>query len=299
MRPELTLAVPYYSGFALFEQTLRSLAPQPARVLIVDDSPGGLTAHEHAAIARAVDARVLRNDHNLGMAGSWNRCLDEAETDLVTIVHADDLLAPGYVARVIELAEQSGAPVVFTGARVIGADGAALFSLPDQVKRALVPRHRGQLVLQGDRGLASLLRGNYIFCPSLCFRRSRMGLRFDPRFRFALDMDLTVRLLLAGQRLVGVPKEPLYLYRRHADNATARLTAELTRFREESAFYGEVAARARARGFVRSARVATQKRILELNLGFCIARDLAAARFRDGAEKARLFMDLFVRQRVS
>jgi glycosyltransferase involved in cell wall biosynthesis len=296
---ELTLAVPYYSGFALFEQTLRSAAAQRAQVLIVDDSPNGFSELELVSIARIVDARVLRNATNLGMARTWNRCLDEAQTELVTIVHADDLLTPGYGARVVELARSSEAPAVFTGARVIGLDGEDVFSVPDQVKRMLVPRHQQTLVLQGDGGLAALLRGNFIFCPSLCFRRSRMTLRFDPRWRFMLDMHLTVRLLLAGERLVGVPREPLYLYRRHADNATARLTAELTRFREEHAFYEEVAAQARTQELHRAARVAGRQRILQLNLGFHIARDLAAFRLRDGAEKARLFGDLFVRHRVS
>jgi glycosyltransferase involved in cell wall biosynthesis len=299
VKAELTLALPYYSGFALFEQTLRSLPAQRARILIVDDSPRGFSAAERATISRTVDARVLRNATNLGMARSWNRCLDEAETELVTIVHADDMLAPGYAARVAELALSTGAPAVFTGARVIGGDGRAVFSLPDQVKRALVPRHDEWLTLQGDAGLAALMRGNFIFCPSLCYRRSRMTLRFDPRWRFTLDMDVTTRLLLAGEVLVGVPKEPLYLYRRHADNATNQLTAELTRFHEESAFYGEVATAARERGYAGAARVASRRHMLQLNLGFCIARDLAHLRLRDGAKKARLFGDLFVRRRVS
>ncbi len=298
MTAELTLAVPYYSGFALFVQTLRSLASQRARVLIVDDSPHGFSSEQRATIARTVDARVLRNAANLGMARTWNRCLDEADTDLVTIVHGDDLLVPGYAARVLELSE-SGGPAVFTGVRVIGSDGGQVFSVPDRVKRMITPRHDAELMISGDAGLASLLRGNYIYCPTLCFRRSRMTLRFDPRWRFMLDMDLTVRLLLSGSPILGVPKQPLYLYRRHADNATARLTAELTRFHEEAAFYREVAQLAARRGYAEAARVASRQRILQLNLGFCIARDLAALRLREGAKKARLFGTLFARNRVS
>jgi GT2 family glycosyltransferase len=295
---ELTLAVPYYSGFALFEQTLRSLSAQPqTRVLIVDDSPAGFSSAQLRTIARSVDARIVRNAANLGMARSWNRCLDEAETELVTIVHADDLLAPSYSAAVVALAMRSDAPAVFTGARVIGADGRAAFSVPDLVKRALIPRHAHELVLRGDDALASLLRGNYIFCPSLCYRRSRMKLRFDPRWRFTLDMDLTVRLLLAGETLVGIPKQPLYHYRRHDQNATARMTAELTRFREESDFYSLVAARAAAQGFPHAARIARKKRIIQLNLAFCIARDLAGLKLRASGTKARLFAEMFAAER--
>jgi GT2 family glycosyltransferase len=302
----LTLAVPYYSGFALFEQTLRSLAAQrgaDCRLLVVDDSPLGLGEAERRRVESAaggVPLRVLRNAENLGMARSWNRCLDDADTDLVTIVHADDLLAPDYAAEMVALAGRFAVPAVFSGARVIDAGGRDLLSVPDLVKRALIPRHQDTLALQGDWALASLLRGNYIFCPSLCYRRSRLGtVRFDPDYRFVLDMDLTVRLLLAGETLVGVPARALYHYRRHADNATERLTAELTRFQEESAFYRQVADRAEALGLRRAARTARGQRIIQLNLAFCIARDLAARKFRAGAEKLRLFRRLFARQRVS
>ncbi|HEY6878536.1 MAG TPA: hypothetical protein VI299_10985, partial [Polyangiales bacterium] len=86
---------------------------------------------------------------------------------------------------------------------------------------------------------------------------------------------------------------------RHDESATARLTVELTRFREEVAFYDAIGARALSLGFARAAQVARAKRIIQLNLAFCIARDLLGRRPRDGAQKLGLFRDLFGRQRVS
>jgi GT2 family glycosyltransferase len=300
--PELTLAIPYYSGFTLLERALRSTTAQsaPVRVLIVDDSPHGLDVRELEVIeALAPRARVLRNEQNLGMARSWNRCLDEADTDLVTIFHADDELTPDYAAAMIALAARAPeATAVFCGARVIGEDGEHALSLPDLYKRVLIPRHGELLTLRGDAALASLMRGNYIFCPSLCYRKSRLGTeRFDPGYRFVMDMDLTVRLLLAGAILVGIPRRPLYRYRRHAANATQQLTLDLTRFREESAFYLQVAERAAKLGHLRAARVAGARRVILLNLGFCLLRDLGSRDWPALGAKLTLLRQLFAPSR--
>jgi GT2 family glycosyltransferase len=297
----ITLAVPYYSGFALFRHTLRSLAAQtyPAcRVLVCDDSPAGLSEGERAEIASIVGIayplRIVRNEQNLGMARTWNRCLDEADTDLVTIVHNDDELADDYAFQMAALASQHpDATAVFCGASIIGEAGQGKFSFPDLYKQVLIPRHERVLELSGDRALHSLMRGNYIFCPTLCYRRSRLGsMRFDPRYRMVLDMDLTTRIVLAGQRLVGVPKQALYRYRRHDDNATQHLTKELTRFTEESAFYLDVAKRAELVGFVQAARTAARRSIVKLNLVFCIVRDLRTRQWQDGGRKLRLLAEM-------
>jgi len=297
----ITLSVPYYSGFSLFRHTLRSIAAQTypdCRVLVCDDSPTGLSSAELAEMAALVGVayplRVVRNEQNLGMARTWNRCLDEADTDLVAIVHNDDELTEDYAQAMVALAsEHPDATAVFSGASIIGAAGEAKFSFPDLYKQVLIPRHQRALELTGDVGLHSLMRGNYIFCPALCYRRSLLGtMRFDPRYRMVLDVDLTTRVLLAGQTLVGIPKRPLYRYRRHEDNATEHLTKELTRFNEESAFYLDVARRAAQAGYTRAARTATRRTVIKLNLMFCIARDLRAGEWADCRKKLRLLREL-------
>lgn len=296
----ITLAIPYYSDFVLLGDTLRSIAAQrhpEVRVLVCDDSPAGLAPAQHAeirALCGRFPVRIVRNPENLGMARTWNRCLDDADTDLVTVVHGDDELEDGYASTMVALASaHPEATALFCGARIIGPDRRAAFSFPDLYKRLLVPRHADTLRLQGDAALCSLMRGNYLFCPTVCYRRARLGsMRFDPRYRMVLDIDLTTRLLLAGHTLVGVPKRQLYRYRRHDENATRHLTKELTRFREESAFYLSIAERAAAIGYTRSARVARQRRIIKLNLLFCIARDLQAGAFHDGRRKLALLGEL-------
>ncbi|MET0340472.1 MAG: glycosyltransferase [Polyangiales bacterium] len=299
--PNLTLAIPYYSNLPLLLETLRSIGAQTGAAvtaLICDDSPDGLGDDARARLVAAcapVPLRIVKNPTTLGMARNWSRCLDEAETDLVTIVHGDDELEPDYARTMLALAARApDASALFCGARIIDTRGAPRFSFPDAYKDLLIPRHDDVLWLTGERALRSLMRGWYIFCPTLCYRRAKLGaLRFDPRFRMVLDVDFVTRLLLDGHTLAGLPRARMYRYRRHAENATQHLTKELTRFREESALHLDLAARAEALGWRRSARTARQRRIIQLNLLFCMARDLRGREWDDLKGKVGLFRELF------
>jgi hypothetical protein len=217
------------------------------------------------------------------MVPTWNRCLDEVEpaAELLTLLHADDRLLPDYVAALRELAARAPAAVaLFCAARTIGTDGRARFSLQDDVKRFLVPRAGADVALAGEAGLAALMRGNFVVCPTLAFRRARLGgARFDPRWRQVQDLELLARLLFAGEQLAGL-RAAHYDYRRHAANATARQTADRSRFEEEFALFDEVASIARARGWRALERIARQKTILRLHLAWRAL--LAGTRLRPG-----------------
>ena len=45
------------------------------------------------------------------------------------------------------------------------------------VKRFLVPSRHRHVSLVGEQALTGLLRGNFIMCPTLCYRRSVLGAR--------------------------------------------------------------------------------------------------------------------------
>lgn len=295
--PAVTLAVPYHSGRAYLEAAVESVRGQDDphwQLLVVDDS--GTPSDLAGWLAGLGDARVrfLGNPHNLGMVPCWNRCLDEARTDLVTLLHADDLLRPDYVRCVRTLAAaHPGAAALFTGAKVIGADGRARRSFQDDVKRFYVPRERGAdgaLVLHGERSLEAVMRGNFLMCPTLCWRLSVLrGRRFDPRWKQAQDLEFTARLLLAGEALAGTD-DAAYLYRRHDANATARQTESLLRFQEEFAVFDGVAAGARERGWTRVERVARAKRILRLHLTWRVMVETLRLRWGVAARTLRFLL---------
>lgn len=294
MSAALTIGIPFYQGHAYLRLAIESALRQERsdwQLLVCDDGPDPGTAE---LVAGYGDARLQyqRNARNLGMAANWNRCLDLAPTDLVTILHADDQLLPNYAGLMLAAAAQHpGAAMFFCRSRIIDAAGRPCFSLPDFVKRFMEPS-RGLMRLEGRAGLEALLHGDFIMCPTVCYRKSVL----DPR-RFALewkqvqDFELYTRLLLEGAHLVGLPAVA-YAYRRHPANATARQTRDLLRFREESALYDRLAVQAAARGWTRAVRLARGKRIIQLNLLYQALRDLCALRFDGVAEKVRLLTRL-------
>jgi hypothetical protein len=228
------------------------------------------------------------------MARNWNRCLELTETEFVTLLHADDELEPAYAATMTDAADHyPNAAALFCQATIVDENGQSVFSLPDFVKKFLIPSRRSAVVLRGSRGLTAVLRGNFITCPTVCYRlRVLRGQRFDPRWRFVLDLDLFARLLLAGDYLVGIP-ESLYRYRRHPGNATAAYTESLLRFSEESALYAELGSVAKERGWSATARTAQRRTIIRLHLAYRIARDLLAGRFSAAQSKLRFARSLF------
>lgn len=270
MAERLALAIPYYSGRAYLAEALASVRAQADpdwSLVVVDDSPAKEEAR--TLVAELGDARVryVANAGTLGMVPAWNRCLEEARGELVTLLHADDRLLPGYVGAMKALAAaHPRAVALFCPARTIDAAGRRRFSLQDDVKRFLVPRGGREVVLSGEPGLRALMRGDFIVCPSLCWRRARLGgRRFEARWRQVQDLEILTRLLLEGETLVGT-RTPQYLYRRHAANATAQQTESLLRFEEEYAIFDAIAAQARGRGWERAARTAEGKLVLRMHL---------------------------------
>jgi glycosyltransferase involved in cell wall biosynthesis len=290
----LTVAIPFFRGIAYLEEAVAGVVAQHRpdwELVVVDDAgPDGAAAQHLVASYGDRRMRYVRNPVNLGLAGNWNRCVALAGAPLVSLLHADDRLLPGYVAAVLDAHERHpGTFGVFTGATVVDADGSPTFSPVDRVKQVLRPGC-GEIVLEGEPGLTALLRGQFVMCPTLCYRTDALrAMPFDARWAQVLDLDLLARLLLAGEHLVGLP-QPLYAYRRHRGQQTAVQTADASRFREELALHAELEGAAAGRGWHRAAATARLAPTVRAHLGLRAAADLAAGR-RDAARaKAALLL---------
>jgi len=288
----LTLAVPFHSGLAYLREALASARAQtrPDWRLVVFDDRGEPPEAVAALVAGFREPRfsLRSNDTTLGMVGNWNRALDEAETDLVTLLHADDRLLPGYVETMLALAHaRPGSAAMACHAAIIDAAGRASWSVADAYKRWLVPSG-DPWVLRGEPGLRALLRGDFVMCPTVCWRRSLLGSRrFESGWRQVQDLELLARLLLDGDEIAGT-RRAAYAYRRHSESATARQSESLLRFEEELALYDRLAERAASRGWPGAARVARRKAIVRLHLGFRTLGDLLGGRGAGARRKLAL-----------
>lgn len=261
--------MPFYSGLDHLEAALMSLLAQTVtdwEAIVVDDA--GPESAE-SLVARVGDPRIryVRNDTNLGLADNWNKALSLATTDLVTIFHCDDELEPHYAATMIALMDRH--PQAVAGhcrVKLIDDTGQSTRTLADTVKRWLTPRFTGDHVIEGDGGLQSLMRANWVFCPTMCYRRNLISESpFDPRWRFVLDLDAMRRFILAGQIIVGT-STVAYRYRRHENNQTRILGADFRRHDEELSFASEVAEQAARLGWTATAPTARRATVIRANL---------------------------------
>jgi glycosyltransferase involved in cell wall biosynthesis len=289
----MTFAIPYYNRPDLLQKCLASLLTQSSsdwHAILCDDSPD---RSAEPIVRQLPSSRVLyfANEQNLGMAKNWNRCLSLVQTPYVTLLHADDELLPNYAALMTSLLEEHPeASAVFCETRIIDEQSRECFSFPDWVKGFLRPR--GLAKIHGESGLQALLRGNFIMCPTVCYRRSALTVGgFDPQWRFVLDLDLFGRILLNNGTLIGTP-EKAYAYRRHGGNATSEYTRTLLRFREEAALYDNLGMLAKARGWNFAARTAQRKAMIRLHLAYHTLADVLTFRWGNLSQKCKLAWNL-------
>ena len=265
----ITYAVPYYFGIGYLRLALQSLIDQenPHWLAIVLVDRGGEDAHETVRLFSDDRISYVRNETNLGLAGNWNKALSLVSTELVTLFHSDDELESNYTDLILGLmARYPDAVAGHCRARVIGPTGKALWSLPDEVKKIIRPKGTDDIVTQGEEGLLSLVRGAWIFCPTMCYRKNLLPKgNFSNTWRFVLDVDLQSRILFDGGVIVGTPTVG-YRYRRHLTNQTALLTESNFRFQEEIDHLNQVSIRSSQIGWKRVERSADSKVIVRLHL---------------------------------
>jgi glycosyltransferase involved in cell wall biosynthesis len=268
--PSVCITIPFYENVSYLEAALDSLTGQTDAewtAVVVDDA-GADGAARHLVVSLGDDRiRYVRNASNLGIAANFHRCLElggEA-ADIVAICHADDVLEPGYVAAIRSAHRRfPNAACIAPKATVIDADGRPTHTLADSVKRLLWPR-RLPFVLQGDRGLARLVHGQFFYCPAVSYRVGLLpAVRFDERWRQVMDLDLYSRVLLADGSIALTP-ERVYRYRRHDAAASAHNSRLSVRATEENTVVQEIAAAARQRQWPRTARAARLRVTLRVN----------------------------------
>jgi len=122
----VTVVIPCYKYGHFLPQAVASVLAQPdvdARVIIVDDcSPDDSLEVARALAAADGRVQVIAHEVNRGHIRTYNDGLDAVTTKYVTLVSADDLVAPGALARAVALMEREptvgmvyGWPVEFSG----------------------------------------------------------------------------------------------------------------------------------------------------------------------------------------
>ena len=221
--PRVSVIMATYNGAAFIRQSISSLLAQSYadfEIIVVDDCSTDATPD----ILRSITdprLRVLRNDRNMNVVESRNRCFDSVTGEYVAMLDHDDISRPTRLARqVAYLDANPGTVLIGTAAHTLQNGRIAGPRLPGATSPALI----GWL----------LLVANPLVCSSVMFRAAAAR-RLQPFMRadytFADDYDLYHRL--KGFGAIARIDEPLTLYRLHATNTFRkhedRMTANAVR----------------------------------------------------------------------
>ena len=260
---ELEIFIPYWGDPALLYATVESVRAQDDprwTVTVVDDAYPDPSVAEHFAAEHDPRIRYQRNERNLGIAANFQHCLELAGGEAMMFLGSDDLMEPEFVSRTRALlAEFPQADVFQPGVRVIDADGSAVSPLGDRVKRWLTPSAQEPVVLEGEELAATLLRGNWLYWPSLVFRTARVKQHaFRQDLPIILDLALVIDLVADGAALVLDPAVT-FTYRRHASSLSAASLRDGSRFAQDRRYFADAAAQMQRVGWPRARRAAQRR----------------------------------------
>ena len=212
--PDISFVVPAYNAERTLAATISSALAQEdvdVEVVVVDDGSQDRTAEVAEAFGPRV--RVLRNETNRGLGRTRSRAMANARGRWVSVLDADDTVAPGRSRRLLDRAEETGLPIVVDNVmmhRHISRDGAVSVTSWPMFRPARLAG-LGTLPLaefvRGSRPLRSWSEAYGYLKPTL--RRDFLeehGLHYDPDLRVGSDFYFLARALHFAGAAAVVPE---------------------------------------------------------------------------------------------
>ena len=250
MRLDLTVGVPMYQSAEFLPDLFASLDAQevlPKQLLLLDDaSPDQClsVANDLAQRHRRLCTTVLRNEVNLGIAGTYNRLIDLADQPWLQIIDADDYPLPGYYSTLKPLLALP-ATAILSGMR----SNSRLVSIVNSVIPRLVPRRVPHWLPM----LGSLSTRSGVIYRTAVIRDTRF---MDPQFDGSDILHLQ-ELRCKGEVTYEPRARMFYRIHTHAKstskNSSASYQAAMRERRLPFTFHLDFYLRRRALSFVRGA----------------------------------------------
>ena len=254
--------LPYYGDVAMMKQAVESILGQTSpdwTLTVIDDRYPDESIPGYFGVLAAQDPRItyLRNEENLGANGNYRKALTFVRHELAVVMGADDVMLANYLETVVAAHEQfPSAQIIQPGVEVIDELGQPGMGLVDRMKRVYSPRVQGRRLLSGEPLAISLMRANWLYFPSICWKSDALvATNFREGLNVVQDLALALDLIKAGGGLV-VDSSVCFQYRRHRESDSSLRALQGTRFIEEREFFTGMADEFEAIGWRRAARTA-------------------------------------------
>jgi glycosyltransferase involved in cell wall biosynthesis len=217
MPPKITVLMPVYNGLAYIRPAIESVLSQTCtdfEFLIVDDASTDASVE---CIRSYTDSRIrlVRNESNLGQAGSLNRGLELAQGSYIARLDQDDVCLPERLQKQADLLDlRPDVAVISTWEYTIDSQGRKVRSWRSSLKN------------YGAFLGALLVAKCPVWHPSVMFRQQsvvQLG-SYDASYAPADDFDLWSKLAMARCNAAFVP-EYLVLQRVHGERQSVKMGA--------------------------------------------------------------------------
>lgn len=202
--PKVSICIPAYEEPATLKILLDSISVQTFRdyeVVITDDSSGCAVEQVVEASAVRSSIRYYRNGQALGSPENWNAAMGRASGEYIKIMHHDDWFSHersllGYVAM-LEFHED--VEFAFSAGVMIHRDGSE-----GRIHRL----SKDELRTISRNPDALYYKGLSIGSPSQTIHRKSLGLTYDRKLKWLVDIDFYIRAVKKNRNIRYMP-DPL------------------------------------------------------------------------------------------
>jgi glycosyltransferase len=143
LRPRLSIMIPTFRRPGFLGESISSALAQVTDTsyeIVVVDNDHTMAAEVDTVVRDFCDPRLrlFRNAENIGMFGNWNRCIELARGEWVSILSDDDLLHQDFIRTMRAAMERnSGINLLFCRSELLDSRGSLLSRLKSKAKQKL------------------------------------------------------------------------------------------------------------------------------------------------------------------
>jgi len=276
----IDIALPFYGDVDFMKQTVASVLTQTSpewRLIVVDDGYPDDTLPRW--FADLDDSRItyFRNEINLGANGNFQKCLGLLSAEFCIVLGADDLLESDFVEVVIKtISRFPEVSMIHPGVKVIDEMNEDLSTRSDRIKENIRGTHRGAQILSGEALAASLMKGNWMYFPSITWRtKTIQDIGFRSGFNVCQDLGLAMDLIMQGGQMLLIPDE-IFKYRRHTGSDSSVKAINGDRFEDEKKFFVVMAKELKKMGWIKASRAARLHLTSRLHAASLVPKSIAS-----------------------
>jgi glycosyltransferase involved in cell wall biosynthesis len=204
--PRVSICIPTYRQIDYLRETLRSVQSQSFEdyeLIISDDTPDDSVEKLVKSFNFGCKLYYYRNSISLGSPENWNEAVRQARGDYIKLLHHDDRLA--------------GINALSVFVRMLDEHPESNFAFSSSLVED-VRSQRSRIHCPTDAQLVrlavapeELFFGNIVGAPSATIYRNGLGIEYDKRMKWLVDIDFYIRVL---------QKNPIFIFTKENQVAT-------------------------------------------------------------------------------